>query len=339
MLVQIVLFDGFDLLDAIAPYEVFSAADMLSGGKIKVELVTLQSGDQVISAPGDLPIAVKGAPDLGRADFLLVPGAAGSVEPEAEDSLLTIVAREAAGGLPGLAKQALSREGCTLVTVCGGSLILGMGGALDGRHAVTHHMGMPAFAATGVIPVQARVVDDGDLISCGGVTSGLDVALHVVDRFVGPRIAHAVETLFEYERRGAVWRACGPDPVGLPEQHSRPEEQAPVLAGNDETPQSDHPLFGTWQMKVHSPIGVQDVKFVFAPAGDGITGQAFRGEDAPTDLTDVTISGSRVMWSQKVEKPLKLNLRFDTQLNGDTLVGAAKAGMLPKSKVEGVRIP
>jgi len=339
MLVQIVLFEGFDLLDGIGPYEVFSAAGSLSGGQVQVELVTLEDTDQVISAPGDLPIAVKGKPDLSRADVIVIPGAAGSTEAEADDSLLAIIAKEAAGGLPDLAREVLATKGKTLMTVCGGSLILGMGGALNGRHAVTHHMGMPAFAATGAIPVQARVVDDGNLISGGGVTSGLDTALYVVGRLVGPKIAHAVETLFEYERRGSVWTSEGPDPVGMRAPGTADEEDtsAPETEMSD-VPNTDHPLFGTWKVEVHSPIGVQEVMFTFKADGDGIAGQALRGEDTPVVLEDVRIVGDRVTWSQKVEKPLKLKLRFDTQLKGDTLTGAAKAGMLPKSKVEGIRI-
>lgn len=46
----------------------------------------------------------------------------------------------------------------------------------------------------------------GDLISGAGVTSGLDLALHLVERSFGPRIAHQVEQLTQYERRGVVWR-------------------------------------------------------------------------------------------------------------------------------------
>lgn len=61
--------------------------------------------------------------------------------------------------------------------------------------------------------VDARVVDDGDLVSAGGVTSGLDLGLYLLERAYGPRIAHAVEQLFEYERRGTVWCERGAVPV------------------------------------------------------------------------------------------------------------------------------
>ncbi len=114
-----------------------------------------------------------------------------------------------------LIKQALDNKNVTVATVCGGSLLLAMDGLLKDRHAVTNQMGMAALKAAGAIPVNARVVEDGPrLVSKhGGVTSGLDVALYLVERELGPRIANAIENLFEYERKGTVWRAEGMMPT------------------------------------------------------------------------------------------------------------------------------
>jgi transcriptional regulator GlxA family with amidase domain len=95
----------------------------------------------------------------------------------------------------------------TVATVCGGSLALAMAGLLEGRNAVTHHLGMDLLEATGVNTVNARVVDDGDLVTSGAVTSGLDLALHLLERTYGAQVALAVEDLFAYERRGTVWTA------------------------------------------------------------------------------------------------------------------------------------
>ncbi|BBJ37888.1 hypothetical protein SSPO_006060 [Streptomyces antimycoticus] len=61
------------------------------------------------------------------------------------------------------------------------------------RHATTHQLGLDTLDATGVHAVRARVVDDGDLASAGGVTSGLDLGLYLLEREVGPQIAHTVE--------------------------------------------------------------------------------------------------------------------------------------------------
>jgi transcriptional regulator GlxA family with amidase domain len=80
-----------------------------------------------------------------------------------------------------------------------------MAGLLEGRHANTHHLGVDVLEATGVNVVQARVVGDGDLVTAGGVPSGPDLALHLLDRSYGPRVALAVEALFAYERRSTVW--------------------------------------------------------------------------------------------------------------------------------------
>ncbi|MEU2631387.1 DJ-1/PfpI family protein, partial [Kitasatospora sp. NPDC007106] len=85
----------------------------------------------------------------------------------------------------------------------------------EGRRATTHHLGLDLLDATGVHAVRARVVDDGDLVSGAGVTSGLDLALYLLEREVGPQIAHAVEELFAHERRGTVWRSDGPAPAAF----------------------------------------------------------------------------------------------------------------------------
>ena len=112
-------------------------------------------------------------------------------------------------------KAAVGDPELTVATVCGGSLGLGLAGLLEGRPATTHHRGREMLDATGAHAVHARVVDDGDFVSDAGVTSGLDLGLHLLEREIGPRIAHAVEGLFAHERRGTVWRRRGPAPVGL----------------------------------------------------------------------------------------------------------------------------
>ncbi len=66
-------------------------------------------------------------------------------------------------------------------------------------------MALDELGAMGVHVKAARVVDDGDLISGGGVTSGLDVGIHLVQRYFGCDIALNVERLFEFERRGVTW--------------------------------------------------------------------------------------------------------------------------------------
>ncbi|WP_328389209.1 DJ-1/PfpI family protein [Streptomyces sp. NBC_00400] len=230
MHIQVVLFDGFDPLDAIAPFEVLNAGGSASDGAVTVELVSAEGPREVISGAGGLTLRATGALDLERADMLLVPGAAGRVGepgevPEEEvggagewkqdEFIPVLLGRTLTTGLPALLKQAMDDPDITVATVCGGSLVLAMAGLLEGRHATTHHMGLDMLDATGAHPVRARVVDDGDLITGAGVTSGLDLGLYLLEREVGPRVAHAVEELFSHERRGTVWRAQGPTPATL----------------------------------------------------------------------------------------------------------------------------
>lgn len=216
---QIVLFDGFNPLDVIAPYEVLWAGGAASGGALTVELVSAEGPREVVGGSGGLVLRATATLDPDNADIIIVPGAEGPIsEPEDGSKIDTIpilLARTMETDLPTLMRRALDNPKVLVATVCGGSLALAMAGLLEGRHAVTHHMGMDVLSATGAIPVRARVVDDGDLITAGGVTSGLDLALYLLERELGPRIAHAVEELFEYERRGTIWHNTGLEAVAI----------------------------------------------------------------------------------------------------------------------------
>ncbi|MFF8643242.1 DJ-1/PfpI family protein [Streptomyces sp. NPDC015345] len=229
MHIQVVLFDGFDPLDAIAPYEVLYAGGAVTNGAVTVELVTAEGPREVVSGTGGLTLCATGALDLERADMFLVPGASGRVgEPgeapaeevgvgewKQDEFIQVLLGRALTTDLPALLKQAMDAPDITVATVCGGSLVLAMAGLLEGRHATTHHMCLDMLAASGAHAVRARIVDDGDLITGAGVTSGLDLGLYILEREVGPRVAYAVEELFSHERRGTVWRAQGPTPTPL----------------------------------------------------------------------------------------------------------------------------
>jgi transcriptional regulator GlxA family with amidase domain len=229
MHIQVVLFDGFDPLDVIAPYEVLYAGGTASDGAVTVELVTAEGPREVISGTGGLALRAAGALDLERADMILVPGASGRVgepgevpdeEPgtgewRQDEFIPVLLGRTLTTELSALLKQAMDDPDITVATVCGGSLVLAMAGLLEGRHATTHHLGLDMLDATGAHAIRARVVDDGDLITGAGVTSGLDLGLYLLERELGPRLAHAVEELFAHERRGTVWRAQGMAPAAL----------------------------------------------------------------------------------------------------------------------------
>jgi putative intracellular protease/amidase len=217
LLAQVVLFNGFDPLDVIAPYEVLAAGGALTDGALRVELVSAEGPRQVPSGMGLLALAATARLEPQRADLVVVPGAAGSL-PEGEDdvradSIPVILARTLDTPLPGLLKQAIDRPGPTVATVCGGSLLLAMAGLIQGRPATTNRLGLDGLAAAGVTAIDARVVDDGDLVTASSVTSGLDLALYLLERHLGARVACATERLLGHERRGTVWRDTGPAPA------------------------------------------------------------------------------------------------------------------------------
>jgi transcriptional regulator GlxA family with amidase domain len=204
---QIVLFDGFDPLDVIAPFEVLVAGSDAVGGELEVELVSAEGPRPVVSGSRGLVLKATAQLDPSKPGYVVVPGASGPIDgdPDEVATIPVLLARFGETDAVPLMRQAMANPDITVATVCGGSLALAMAGLLDGRNAVTHVLGLDVLDATGVNVVRARVVDDGDLVTAGGVTSGLDLALHLLDRSYGPRVALAVEELFEYERRGTVW--------------------------------------------------------------------------------------------------------------------------------------
>jgi transcriptional regulator GlxA family with amidase domain len=213
---QIVLYEGFDPFDVVAPFEVLAAGSEYVGGELEVTLVSAEGPRSVTSGTRGLTLTAVASLDPAKNGCVLVPGASGPVAGDPDDGVETIpvlLARAAQTDLLPLLQKAFDNPDVTVTAVCGGSVILAMAGLIEGRHAVTHRLGLDLLDAAGVHAVAARVVDDGDLVTAGGVTSGLDLGLHLLDRWYGPRIAHAVEELFEYERRGTVWRNAGRQPV------------------------------------------------------------------------------------------------------------------------------
>lgn len=205
---QLVLFDGFDPLDAIAPFEVLAAGSDAAGDDLVVEFVSAEGPRRVPSGTRGMVLDATATLDPAKAGLVVVPGASGPIDgdPDEVDTIPVLLSRFGETAAVELMRAAMANPDVTVATVCGGSLALAMAGLLEGRHAVTHHLGMDVLDATGAIAVHARVVDDGDLVTAGGVTSGLDLGLYLLERLYGARVALAVEALFAYERRGTVWK-------------------------------------------------------------------------------------------------------------------------------------
>lgn len=93
---------------------------------------------------------------------------------------------------------------------------------------------------------------------------------------------------------------------------------------------------GTWQVTISTPIGKQYVTFQIVERSGTLAGTATGGSET-VPLIDVTREGARLRWRQAVTKPMKLNIAFDVVITGDEMVGSAKAGVFPASKLEGKR--
>ncbi|GGD91575.1 DJ-1/PfpI family protein [Paenibacillus nasutitermitis] len=339
--VQIVIYDGFDLLDALAPYEVFCAAEMYAENALSVELVTAEGPRSVASGTKGLKIEASGRLSPEQAGIILVPGASGDVRGDGPDSPPAILSRAVNTELTGMIRQALGQKDTIVATVCGGSLLLAMAGLLEGRPAVTHHMGMNVLGATGATPIPARLVDSGNLVTGGGVTSGLDVALYLVERKLGPRIAHAIEQLFEYERRGTVWREEGIAPdyhaAVIDEETSIATNKAGMSHIKDIKSSGDSCFDGDWDTTIATPVGKLEVRLSISIRNGTIQGKATQGEETVQFITPL-LQGNKLTWSLRITKPLRLNLKFEVAADGDQMTGFARAGILPASKLTGKRV-
>ncbi len=94
---------------------------------------------------------------------------------------------------------------------------------------------------------------------------------------------------------------------------------------------------GFWNIKIATPIGAQAVTLVITEH-DGVLVGVAQGEAETTPMVKLAFDGQRLTWAQSITKPMRLNLTFDVTIDGDTLAGTSKAGLLPTSKVTGVRI-
>ena len=93
---------------------------------------------------------------------------------------------------------------------------------------------------------------------------------------------------------------------------------------------------GTWDLSISTPIGRIEAVVELLDRDGVLTGVA-RGAGEEVPLSDVALDGDRLTWKQAVTRPMRVNLVFALEVDGDTLVGTSKAGRLPASKVTGLR--
>ncbi|MGP9612495.1 DJ-1/PfpI family protein, partial [Brachybacterium sp. AOP42-B2-9] len=184
--VDVLFFDGAEELDAIGPWEVLRFWAELGDRRVDVRAVSLD-GKSVRCAKG-LTVDVDGSLGDRPIDLLIVPGGRGA------DIL--------AGDLEQVGRiSRLAEQGATMASVCTGAQVLGAAGLLDGINATTHWMArgqLQKSHPSARISSGERWVDSGDVVTSAGVSAGIDMALHLVDRFDSRAVAHRICSVMEY---------------------------------------------------------------------------------------------------------------------------------------------
>jgi cyclohexyl-isocyanide hydratase len=173
------LFEGLDQIDLTGPFEVFSR---LPNSTYRIYAKTT-APTRDMRGLGLVPDAtLVEAPQL---DLLHVPGGFGQEAMMDDQEVLAWIARQAAGAR-------------CVFSVCTGALICGAAGLLKGRRATTHWASMNLLPYFGAIPVDERVVADGNLVCAAGVTAGIDGALRVAADLRGVEVAQGIQLAIAY---------------------------------------------------------------------------------------------------------------------------------------------
>ncbi|MEV5960225.1 DJ-1/PfpI family protein [Kribbella sp. NPDC051952] len=189
MRIEMLVFDGVDEMDLMGPFEVWSSASRRTD--LELALVGLDGPVEVTGMNG---LQFKAPEGLGTPDALFVPGggwmnrAERGSWAEARRGVMTARIAELAPSLRWIG------------AVCTGSMLLAESGLVKGRAATTNRNAWAELEAFGAELKTNRVVDDGTLITAGGITSGLDLALYIVEREYGLEVADGIAATMEYTR-------------------------------------------------------------------------------------------------------------------------------------------
>jgi transcriptional regulator GlxA family with amidase domain len=193
--VGILIFPDVEILDFCGPFEVFASATLPAetegGPETRLFAVfTVAERSELVACRGGLLVQPNHTlADHPPLDLVVVPGGFGTRREQENPVVLDWIARQ-------------RRSGALTTSVCTGAFLLGAAGLLDGRRATTHWTTIDGLRAnhpkTDVL-ADARVVDEGEIITSAGVSAGIDMALHVVRRLHGDEVARRTARDMEYE--------------------------------------------------------------------------------------------------------------------------------------------
>jgi len=175
-----IVFPNITQLDMTGPHEVFARCP---GTEVHLawktlEPVTAQGGMRLLPST-----TFATCPQL---DLVCVPDGPGMNPLLGDEETLAFLRRQAAGAR-------------YVTAVCTGALVLGAAGLLQGKRATTHWMSHHLLAAFGATPVAERIVIDGNVITGGGVTAGIDFALKIAAELAGEETAKTIQLAIEYD--------------------------------------------------------------------------------------------------------------------------------------------
>ena len=180
-----VVYPGLTPLDLVGPLQVLSALAQLDPS---FRTVVVGATKDTVGTDTPLSVAPSHTFDEVPSPYaVLVPGGTVPTLRAMADERLLAWLRTAAAGAE------------LMTSVCTGALILGAAGLLEGRRATTHWMFRDVLTGLGATPVAERWVEDGPVITAAGVSAGIDLALHLVERLAGRRIATNVQFAIEYD--------------------------------------------------------------------------------------------------------------------------------------------
>jgi len=179
-LIGMLIFPRLTQLDMTGPYEVLAR---LPNTKVHLVAHTL---DPVKTDRGMMIVPTVTIADCPQLDLVMVPGGPGQQDLMEDPVVLEFLQRQARG-----VKY--------ITSVCTGSLVLGAAGLLKGKRATSHWAAIDHLTALGAIPVNDRVVVDGNIVTGAGVASGIDFALAVAAILEGEEVARQIQLQIEYD--------------------------------------------------------------------------------------------------------------------------------------------
>ena len=300
--IDIVLFDGVDELDAVGPLEVLRGA-AAHGADLGVRLVTRMEPLEVTGHHG-LRLRADAVYEPGG-DVLLLPG--GGWIARAEQGAWGEAER--GDWLPLI--RAAAESGVVLAGVCTGVMLLARAGVIGSRPATTHQGAKADLEAAGVKVVAGRVVDAGALVTAGGVTSGIDLALHLVDRIAGREAAVAEARRLEYP-----WSPEGAVPTGeaAPRGHTISTEPVAgtvraVFGGQIVAETRNALLLRETGLAPVTYFPMEDVRLDFLERTDHQTTCPFKGEATYWNIDVGWRRAGNIAWAYEDPRPERTDLK------------------------------